>query len=329
MCTVNFKTMNIELTNRCPLHCPQCYCNLEGGKNIPLEKAEYWVEEASKNGVETLDLSGGETLCYPQIYELIEYASKRIKNVNVALSGSYFDQQVYERLIGSGISGIFISLNGSTKDINSLTRDGYELAINALELLKENNFGNTYINWVMHSNNAEDFENMILLSEKYNVKNLVIMAFKPDANHELMTFPSFKQMQAVADAIKSYRGSVKLMVESCFSPMLALISDTKLFGNLNVGENKGCLAGRKSFSVNVDGLLSPCRHLDFFEKFDTLEDYWNNSEILRKIRSLEDNKKDPCKDCRLGDYCRHCLAINAKLHNDIFIGFRECPIHAG
>ena len=38
--------MNIELTTRCPLRCPQCYCDLNQGQDIKKEVALKYLEEA-------------------------------------------------------------------------------------------------------------------------------------------------------------------------------------------------------------------------------------------------------------------------------------------
>ena len=164
-----FQQMNLELTTVCPLRCPQCYCSLEGGKHLDIEIAKRRIDEACKLGLKILDLSGGETMCYPDLYELIRYASQRVKIVDVALSGALFNQEEFEKLVNSGITGISISLNGSTEQINALSREGYGYAIKALELLRKNRFSNTTINWVMHSNNADDFMNLVKLAEKYHV----------------------------------------------------------------------------------------------------------------------------------------------------------------
>lgn len=327
MDTVCLKTMNIELTTNCPLHCPQCYCSLTGGKNIDLETAIYWIKEGGALGVEDVMLSGGETMCYPHLYEVIKAAKQFCGRANVALSGYRLTQKSFLKLVDAGVSEIFISLNGSTEVINSISRDGFSLAIKALELLRSNDYPHTVINWVMHSSNANDFPNVIALAEKYSVSSVTVMAVKPDSEHQLSTLPSKEQMISVSKFIKAYRGSVKIGVESCFSPMLALISETKLFGNMNVGKNKGCGAGRDTFSVNVDGKLSPCRHLEYFEVFDTLEDYIKHSKVQKCIRSLEDTKRQPCNECRFTDYCRHCLAINSKIHNELYIGNEFCPIY--
>ncbi|MDR1642952.1 MAG: radical SAM protein [Clostridiales bacterium] len=328
LATARFRpeTMNIELTTICPLRCPQCYCSLSGGKVINPQAAVHWIEEGGKSGVKNVMLSGGETLCYPYLLDVVSAAAKCCVTANVALSGFGFTERALDSLVGAGVGGIFISLNGSTEEINSLTRDGFSLAVSALGILKESGYPNTWINWVMHSSNACDFLNVVALAEEYSVKSLVVMAAKPDSSHQLATAPTRAQMLSISQTIKTYKGNARIYVEECFSPMLALVKDTKLFGNFNTGENKGCMAGRSSFCVNVDGMLSPCRHLDYFEKFERLDDYWNNSEILSQIREAENSKEEPCVSCRFGDYCRPCLAMNSKMKGGLFFGHDTCSL---
>lgn len=324
--TYKLSGMNIELTTACPLRCPQCYCTLEGGRHIPFPVVENYLRQAKELGIQHVELSGGETMCYPHLYDVIRMARELGIETNVALSGYRFTQDTYEKLMEAGVGGIFISLNGSTKEINAQTRDGYELAISALTLLQQNKHRNTSLNWVMHSSNAEDFPNMLALAERYDVANLTIIGVKPDSKHMLPTIPSAEQMRFVRDQIFAHHGKTRIIVERCFSPMLALVCDTRLLGNINVGEHKGCGAGRSMLSISVDGLLSPCRHLEYYEKWDTLEAYWNNSPTLKKIRALEDQKREPCSSCRFCDNCRHCLSITSKLHGDLFLGNDYCPL---
>lgn len=318
--------INLEVTTCCPLNCPQCYCSLEGGKHLDITVAKKKIDEAYKHGVKVAHISGGETLCYPYIYELVKYIRMYGITVNVALSGYAFDKNVLEKLKASGVSGIFISLNGSSAEINSLTRDGYEMALTALSVLKESKYENGFINWVMHSNNYDDFENMLILAEEYRVSTLVILVFKPDAKHELLTFPTGKQILEIAKKVKNYSGPVKIVVESCFSQLLAVIKDTKLFGNLNAGSTKGCRAGVYNYSISVDGKYSPCRHLDYYEKFDSLDEYLANSNIIKKLHTLDEDIKAPCTICHYKNYCRPCVAVSSKLHGDIFIGHDICGL---
>lgn len=320
------KLLNFELTTACPLNCPQCYCSLNTGKNMDKDTALYWIDEAARYGVSVLNFSGGETMCYPHLYEVIQHAHHQGLKVNVALSGLGFDRDSYRKLMESGVNGIFISLNGSTDEINRHSRNGYRLAISALKLLKEEKYEKTTVNWVMQRSNADDFENMIALAEAYHVARLVVISLKPDSTNELPNAPTKQQIRKVASIIRKYDGPVQVCVESCFSPMLAVVGESFFFGNSNTGEDKGCMAGRMFASINVDGLLSPCRHLYYFEKWDTLQKYWEHSAILKKIRNVEKDFREPCLSCHYGPYCRHCLAINACINNDIYLGNQFCAL---
>ena len=318
--------MNIEITTKCPLRCPQCYCSLEGGKDICLEKAVYWLEQGAQAGVKEVELSGGETLCYPHLYDLVKAASSLGMVPNIAISGYNFTQETYDLLKESGIGGIFVSLNGSTEQVNQLSRDGYHYALDALKLLNKINHKDTYINWVMHSSNADDFPEMIKIAEEYHVENLIILGLKPNAAGLIETFPDYVQMTRMKDFIRKYRGPVKIRIETCYSPLLAMVSETKLFGNLNNGINKGCTAGLTTFNVNVDGLLSPCRHLELFERYETFSDFWQKSVTLEKIRkSGDEDMALNCENCHYKNHCRPCLASSVR-NEEIIPGNRWCPV---
>lgn len=319
-------SFNIELTTCCPLKCPQCYCSLTGGKYIPLERAKSILMQAANAGAHHVELSGGETLLYPHLAELIHTASEYGLETNIAISGWGFTLDVLQELKAAKLTNIFVSLNGPTEETNSLTRDGFHLAIDALKILMNAKFENVYINWVMHRQTADLLPEMISLAEKFSAKAIVIMQPKPTARHELNTIPTREQMETVVKIIRHNKSKVKLYVETCFSPLLALYGKNWLTGNFNIGENKGCSAGRSSFSVNVDGDYSPCRHLEFYEKYASLEDYWENSEILATIRGIENNKREPCSTCEFCNFCRHCLSINSKLNGDLYIGNEYCPL---
>lgn len=317
--------MNLELTTRCPLRCPQCYCDLTGGKDLPLEEALYWLEEAARNHVRSINLSGGETVCYPHLTQLIQKCHDLGMEANIALSGYGVTKESLQEWIDAGVHGIYVSLNGSTPEINAKTRDGYSLAINAMKLLKESGFGNTCINWVMHDCNADDFPNIITLAEEYGMKSIAVMVFKPDASHQLPGLPTMEQMQAVAKTIKGYTGSVKIDTESCFSQMRALLGEC-FFVNTNVGVAKGCGAGRDGISINVDGKITPCRHLEFAEDTRSIRDYWYNSPTIQALRKVEDSMTEPCSRCRFNKNCLPCAAVNVKLHERLEMGCRECMI---
>lgn len=320
-------SMNLELTTACPLRCSQCYCNLDNPKHMPLETAKKWLDEGAKAGVQYVSLSGGETLCYPHLDEVIRYARSLGLWTAAAFSGWGMTEAVLDRLRAAGLSQLHISLNGSTEEINALTRQGYGHAIAALRLLRDHPVGTVGINWVMHANNADDFPAMLDLADEYGAAILDVIAFKPDARAQMKSVPTGDQLRRVADVIRHKKNAVRVGVERCYSPLLALLLQTELFGNLNVGPQRGCGAGVDVFSVNLDGSLSPCRHIHYRERFDSLEDYYARSGVIAKLHACTPKEAEqPCAGCRFLYHCRPCLSVQTELHDRIAYGNPLCPL---
>lgn len=317
--------MNLELTTKCPLHCPQCYVELNTGREMPLDTALYWLRNAAENGVHMVNLSGGETLCYPHLIPVIEECTRLKMQSAVALSGAGADEQKLAALIEAGVDEIYISLNGSTEEVNRRTRDGYAAAIRALTLLQKVRFAHTGVNWVMHRSNADDFTEMIALCERYDVERLVILGFKPDSAGALPDYPKAEQLREVAGIVKRYTGKLMIQAESCFSQLRALIY-SGFFGNRNRGLFRGCGAGRDGISVTAEGRLTPCRHLDMEEEGSSIREYWENSETLKQLRRLDSHPEGACAECMLNRYCLPCVEVGRKLHQRLAFRMEECPL---
>lgn len=277
-------------------------------------------------GVSHVEFSGGETLCYPFIFDAIKFASQLGINTSISISGWGFDKSVLAKLVESGLDSIHVSLNASAKEKNALSRDGYDLSIKALEVLSEFHFDATAINWVMHRDTAGDLENMVKLAERYRVSSILVLDPKPNSKNELLTYPTKDQLMSVAQIIKRNESPIDIEVHHCFSVLAALVGENKLWGNLNRGIYRGCTAGICSMSIDVDGNFIPCRHLEYPEKYVSINEYWSESPVLRKIRDARERYRFPCNSCRLSRYCCHCLAVNKKINNDLYFGNEFCPL---
>ncbi|MFQ9882098.1 MAG: radical SAM/SPASM domain-containing protein [Clostridium sp.] len=311
-------SFNMEITTRCKLRCPQCYCYLDSGKHMDPKVAKKYIYEASKLGINYVNISGGETLEYPYLLDILLCCKENNITSNIAISGWNFDEEILQKLINSGVGGIYVSLNGSTEELNSKTRDGYKLAINALSILNKSNFKNYVVNWVAHDNNIDDFPNLIKLLKKYNVKEVCVLAAKPDSQHKMDTAPTVKNFKKLGDFIKNYKDKdLEILIEACYPGLLFYVNE-------DVIGRVCCAAGRSNFSISVDGKLTPCRHIEYKESFEDIEDYWKNSEILKKIRKSFLNVKEPCLNCKYSDKCIPCSAINYKMEDDFFKGNKYC-----
>ena len=284
--------MNLELTNACPLRCPQCYVALEGAlRELPLSEGLYWIEEGRRCGVRYVNLSGGETLCYPYLDELIRACADRGMEASVSLSGVLATRERLEELIRAGVASICVSLNGSTPQINAMTREGYEEAVQTLALLQEidNKDVLRIINFVLHGSNAGDLPDMIRLCETYNVDALVVLQTKPDSEGGLPDVPDQAQLEKAAALIAGYRGSLIIIPDHCYFELRELLPEAD--SHDAQGTDAGCGAGLTQISVSAEGRLTPCRHLNLQESFRSIDAYLEESETIRMIRSHI--KEDP------------------------------------
>ena len=318
--------INIEVTTRCPLRCPQCYCSLQNGRDIPLPLMKKYLSEASQLGVKHVELSGGETLCYPHLLEAIRIARENGLSPSISISGWHFSSEFLAELIVSGIENIHVSLNAPTEKENSKTRDGFKEAIHALEILSDYHFENSVINWVMHRESVKSFLDLIRLAEKYHVSTILIIEPRPNAEGILNTYPTLDDMNYVANLYRHNQSNVELVIQHCFSPLLALSSQNALWGNRNTGVYKGCTAGRYSFCIDVDGNFIPCRHLPIPESFNSCREYWEQSPTLKSLRTAIKEPKEPCQHCGMLPYCNHCIADNFQKSGQLYVGNQNCVI---
>ena len=207
-----------------------------------------------------------------------------------------------------------------------MSRDGYELAIKALETLQSIGYERTMLNWVMHSFNADDFSSIIALAERLEVCAIAVMMFKPDKDHQMPSVPTRNQLLSVSKIIRQYKGRLLIEVEECFSQMRALVGE-RFFFNQNVGISRGCGAGRDGMSVALDGRLTPCRHLyTMCEEYERLDDYWAQSPILQRLRTMEDRIEKPCGDCKYKRNCLPCAAVIFDRTADLKMSDEQCPL---
>lgn len=311
--------IHVELTSRCLLKCPQCY-NDPTSKEINSDLLTTFLKEAAEMKVKCIALSGGEPLLYSDLDYIIERVGALGMTSVMATSGAGLSQKRIGELKKAGLGQIWISLNGSTKDIHEKSRDGYSYAIEALKRLKETDlfYG---INWVARKDNANDFPNLVNLAGELKAKAIVILRLKPDSKSHAAGALDGEHLSRLAAHVKSCKSTgMSIFIERCFS-----ILRTAIYGSK--GLYIGCPAGTELMSISADGDFFPCRHLYHGEKWSSIMNYWNNSSVLDRLRATEENVEYPCGNCNNLPHCRTCRATCEKLYGSFYAGEKDCPIY--
>lgn len=274
--------IHLELTKRCPLKCKQCYVHAEKKEDLDWDRCKSIIRECADIGVERVLLTGGEPLLYKHIIELIELINSFDMKSVISTSAYNLDKKMARELKRSNVHNIFVSLNGSTKEIHNLSRSNFEESIKGIKNLVEEGVW-CGINWVVRKDNIKDFNNLLRFSKELKVNQVNIISPKKDSSGNLENI-SNKELEYLADIIKDYRKEGYVSIDLCFPELNYILLKEKMHPVLRY-----CIAGRYFIDINTEGKLSPCRHIEKYESFNSIKEYWDSSNILKDIRQKMKN----------------------------------------
>lgn len=305
--------LNIELTTKCLLNCSQCYKSVQEQltKELPIYLVKELLFQAKELGTKIILLSGGEPLLYKGIFDIVKLIKELNMDVYISTSGKIDSnnkiEEYFLKLKENSLDILYISLNGSTEEINNLSRDGYIYAINAIKIANKLKL-RTRINWVARQDNIEDLPNLFELAKKYNVEGIDILKNKKNKNDKIEGELDKKNLLKLKKIINKPENEKFVIVESCFFELRNLLGLSYTNSIL-----KGCSAGRYSMSVDCKGNYMPCIHITKYkENYSTLKQYWFNSEYIKLFRQDRHALID-CKDCQYSKVCIGCMNENNKI----------------
>lgn len=313
------RMIQIEITNKCPLNCPQCYKELDNLRHMDKSVFVKTIDEANRIGVKHIMINGGEPLLHPLFVEFIKYLNRKGMYTTCYTSGLNINKEFIEQIKGLKLEMIF-SLNGSCKEVHELSRDGFEITMNAIRLYKKYH-ESFYINWVARHDNVKDFNNLLNLAKEKGALGIVVVGNKIQRNGEADSPLTKEDYEFLKTIIINPNNEKYINIQNCYN-VLAQYSY-----NMPMSKTYGCSAGITGCFVTKDGNYAPCSHLDFVEKFESLEEYWEKSKYLKRLREMEVYKLTHCDSCIYSLKCRFCRAFSKKTHDDFSVGFMECPVY--
>lgn len=305
--------LQIEITDCCPLGCSQCYKKKSDFNFLSYEKFKQIIDEAKILNVKKIFFNGGEPLVHREFIKMVYYCQLSKIQSAVITSGYGIDEVLCKQLKNTDLQ-VLISLNASNKQLNEKSRDGFDYAVNSMDILQKNSIP-FRINWVARHDNIDDLPQLIDLVKGYGASSINIVCNKISGNGKLDSAMTLEDYIKLKNIINSYYSFCS--IQPCYGILLSLLG--KPNNNLY-----GCQAGISLMAMSVKGEFMPCTHLYYKENFSSLLDYWEKSDVLRKLREVKDLKY--CKDC---NKCRVCHSISSYAHNDFSVGFKECPLKVG
>ena len=286
--------VHIQLTNECNLSCK--YCFAESGANhenfLSLDELKKIVDDTNKisNNLAFI-LSGGEPFLYPHTVEFMEYINSLGKQIHLLTNGILITAERAKK-IAKLCSFIKISIDGSTEEINSITRGkgSLEGAMRGYKLLISEG-ANVSISMTVTKKNIFDIPNMV---KKFG--------------NRLALQPFFKAGRGIKNADLQITGRE-------YYEALANVDGLKPMGRLGKrlegirgrGVTK-CAMADGEIAISNNGDVFPCQMLmdDEFKggniRQDTIEEIIN-SKTFKKVSSFSSLENEDCMVCPIKLMC--------------------------
>jgi radical SAM protein with 4Fe4S-binding SPASM domain len=284
----------IGVSDFCGLNCPGCPTGANMGEAIERKMMNFaqfkLIFDQVKKYIFNLNLFIlGEPFLNQEIFSMIEYASFNRCATTIHSNFNTFDEKMAEEAIKSGLTHIYLSIDGATQEVYEQYRKGGDL--------------------------AKVFRNIeIMVKKKKEMKSLF-----PLLTWKFLYFPhNFQEIELArqtakklgVDLFKAFPGDIDNICSFGIRKRFDLKSK-----EIKVTRLRFCNELWEYLLIHPDGSVVPCCH--GFRKKDTFGNAYKNSlkEIrnnydfvsLRKMINLgraEDIVRPPCSECKIIDNLR-------------------------
>lgn len=309
-----------EITGLCNLRCQHCLSNAGEplSNELSTQEAMRLIDCLEAMKVFNINLSGGEPLMRPDIFDIIDYASQKKLSIDLLTNGALITEKVLNRLEDSNIFNVQVSIDGIGETHDKFRgREGtYERAINAIKLLKDANY-NVCISSTVNKQNMFEIPKIIDMAIDMGIPSFKTTFFMPAGRGKgniskfILTSQDIKDFTyMIIEKKKEVGNSIVIACETDY-PWLIEGLDKKSLESMKLDNSckVGCTAGSSSFYITPDGKIAPCPFLRDLTAGDVRESnikaIWDNSPTFDIFRNITRGcLKGSCSNCEyLGIMC--------------------------
>ncbi len=329
----------IATTQQCNMHCAMCYAmaHKKMAYEMSTNEIKGIIDQLDgvpwKNKISRVALTGGELFIRSDALELIKYVYHQGFFVQVNTNATLLDADQIEQLAKFDRLKLSVSLDGSRSEIHDFIRGkgNFDIAVKNIKLLCQKGVS-VAINMFVHSGNIDDIKDTLVLSKSlgasgFNCLNMMNVGRGNDKKTKQRLIPvSLSDFYSkVYSAIKDDESLQELMIYSTFANQLMGISAGVKSLGCGIGTNRAVY-------VKADGSLYPCADTalpDFYLgnlRFERLSDIWENSSLLKELRSLNiDTMNEKCAKCDVRYLCAgNCRGENYQTSKNLYSPHFKC-----
>ena len=352
--------LTFEITYRCNFNCMHCLVpddvriGADKKKELTTYEIKQLIDEMSKIKVFRFSISGGEPLLREDLSEILLYAANHDLWVTFVTNSYFITKKFIDKINRADIAEIHLSLDGAYEQTHDKFRGkkgAYNRVLKAVNLIKKNTSIPIIITSVASKYNYNEIKKIYELSkEKLKVDGFRVDFFTPSGHglkffKQLMLSPDeymyiYSWLYNLEKYEKEMNSNFKIyrykFYDFLYNKNLTSTQNIKFIDLLDYFKERGkpaCEAGITRCAMTPYGDIIPCTYFNepkFYGgniRNNTLKEIWNNSEILKQFRNIDDFG-ETCKKCINKSYCfGGCRGAAYNFSNNITAPDPYCPIH--
>jgi radical SAM protein with 4Fe4S-binding SPASM domain len=310
--------VSIELTDRCPLRCVQCYNNLpvsdKEARSLELSKDEHFqvLDELADLGCLWLLYTGGEIFARPDFLEIYTYAKRKGFLITLFTNATLITEKIADYLCEWPPFAIEVTLYGRTRETYEAVTGvagSYDRCLRGIDLLRSRQLP-LKLKTVANSINRDE-----------------VLAMKRFAEEELHVQFKFEGVLNPRTDGSQSPLAFRLSPEEVVGFDLQLpgaadeycrLADEDLRGPDGPDDRRyGCAGGAYSFAIDPYGRMSLCMlsRTDVYDiRSGGLKRGWE--QFVAEVRDRRTTRETRCSSCRIRSLCNMCPAFGELENGD-------------
>lgn len=332
--------MNIEITQRCMQNCKHCSSSAttHATNQLSYDEVQALVSEFKQLGGCEIEISGGEPLLHPRIFDILRFVKKEGLQLSLFTCGNFQESMneseisVSNKLAQIGLEKVVCSLHGSnnnTHDDIADTKESFFQTVLLIKKLVEAGL-KVGVHSVPMSPNFEELEDLVDFVSELGVYSLRILRFVPQGRgkenkEHLMMNP--EEMASLIEQLTDLKRRTDINVE-----IGSHLDFTFLLDDSNPS---ACKAGRTKCLIEPSGNVLPCAVFKGRKEFvagsiktRSLSQIWCESPVFNLFREFSPSElRGMCSECSFLEICHgRCPGQRVYDHDDFYEGPDEyCP----
>lgn len=290
--------LTIAITNACNAECIYCYSSGKklGNVSLPIDVLKKIILESKRMGVALINLTGGDPLKHPEIYELVSFLNEQHMQCFISTKTPILDENFF-KLLSNNINMFQFSIDSYRNDVlfkmtnSSSTIEDY---LRSFSIAIKNSV-KVKVNSVATARNIFDLPKLTeILDENEVLLHQISPFLRSVGRFDPELFPSSSQYDWLAEIYNNYAGDIEIDYPN----------PNDVDNEFTTHSMQKCSGGRMSLVVKSNGDAVTCERF-YSDQIvvgnvydDSLIDIWNSNSLKQLLL--------PKRDLFYGHSCFNC-----------------------